>query len=86
MRKFYLLSILVLTILFGSTSYAQDYSNKGKNFWISYPEHINGTGSLMGLYLTSNVNTTGSINDNGTLIPFTVIINRTSGVYITGKI
>ncbi len=76
MKKFYLLSTLVLAILYGSTSYAQDYSNKGKDFWISYPEHINGTGSILGLYLTSDVNTTGSINDNGTLIPFTVTANN----------
>jgi hypothetical protein len=82
MRKFYLLSTLVLVILLGSTTYAQDYSNKGKDFWISYPEHINGTGSIMGLYLTSDLNTTGQINDNGTLIPFTVTANTITIVFL----
>ena len=39
MRKFYFLSTLVLTILLGSNSYAQDFSNKGKDFWVAYGYH-----------------------------------------------
>src|SRR5690242_2567384 len=40
MRKLYPLSTLVLlAILFGSKSYSQDFSNKGKDFWVAYGYH-----------------------------------------------
>jgi len=40
MRKLYLLSALVLTVIFGgSITYAQDFSNKGKDFWVAYGYH-----------------------------------------------
>lgn len=39
----------------------QDFSNKGKEFWIAYPAHIDGTTSVMGLYITSSVNTAGTV-------------------------
>ena len=39
MRKFYLLSTLVLALLYSSTSYSQDFSNKGKDFWVAYGYH-----------------------------------------------
>ncbi|MBP6416130.1 MAG: PKD domain-containing protein [Chitinophagaceae bacterium] len=39
MRKLYLLSTLVFTILFGSNLSAQDFSNKGKDFWVAYGYH-----------------------------------------------
>lgn len=75
MRKLCFLSTLVLLVLLCSRVSAQDYSNKGKDFWISYPEHINGTGSIMGLYITSDTNTTGTITINGANVPFTVTKN-----------
>ncbi len=39
MRKFYFLSTLLLTVLLGSMTYAQDFSNKGKDFWVGYGYH-----------------------------------------------
>ncbi|HEY6063018.1 MAG TPA: PKD domain-containing protein, partial [Chitinophagaceae bacterium] len=39
MRKFYLLCALLIALLFGGTSYAQDFSNKGKDFWVAYGYH-----------------------------------------------
>ena len=68
MRKFYLLSTLVLTILISSITHAQDFSNKGKDFWITSGWHYGmGTGNppLMTLSLTSDVNTTYSIEAYG---------------------
>lgn len=76
MRKFYQLSTLVLTLLLiVSTSSAQDFSNKGKDFWIPYPEHIDGTNSSMGIYITSDVNTSGTISVGPVDVPFTVTAN-----------
>lgn len=39
MRYFYLLSTLVLALICGNTSYSQDFSNKGKDFWVAYGYH-----------------------------------------------
>lgn len=39
MRKLYLLSTLVLTVLAGNFCSAQDFSNKGKDFWVAYGYH-----------------------------------------------
>ncbi|MEQ1676832.1 MAG: PKD domain-containing protein [Chitinophagaceae bacterium] len=82
MKRIYLLLTFVLCVLFGERSHAQDFSNKGKNFYISYPEHINGTGSIMGIYITSNVNTSGTITVNGTNIAFIVTANTITTVFL----
>jgi hypothetical protein len=57
-------------------SFSQDQTNKGKDFWIPYPEHIDGTLSAMGLYITSDVASTGVITVGATTIPFTVVPNN----------
>ena len=72
MRKIILLALVFVSSV---TAFGQNYSNKGKDFWISYPEHVNGTQSIMGLYITSDVNTTGTISINGSNVPFTVTAN-----------
>ncbi len=68
------LVLLFLTAIANSV-YPQDFSNKGKDFWICYPAHIDGTSSAMGIYITSNVNATGQITVGGTTIPFTLTAN-----------
>lgn len=40
MRKFYLPGIFLLAILYGQTAYSQDFSNKGKDFWVGYGFHV----------------------------------------------
>ncbi len=69
MRKIYLLSTLVLTILCGSKSFAQDFSNKGKEFWLAYSYHVGmvngGQPVAMTLYLTSDVATTYTVEIYG---------------------
>jgi gliding motility-associated-like protein len=73
MRKFFglLLSVLCLSQL----AKAQDFSNRGKDFWIAYPSHIDGTASVMGLYITSDQNASGTIKVGATTIAFTVTAN-----------
>lgn len=64
MRKPYLLSTLLLTLLLGKFSLAQDFSNKGKEFWLSYSYHVgmsNGQPPTMTLYLTSDAATTYTV-------------------------
>lgn len=59
MRKLHLLSALVLTVIFGSSAiYAQDFSNKGKDFWVAYGYHermsqANGGSQDMVLYFAA---------------------------------
>ncbi|MCW3091269.1 MAG: hypothetical protein JWP81_2338 [Ferruginibacter sp.] len=66
---------LLLTFFTSITCFSQDFSNKGKDFWIAYPAHIDGTSSAMGIYITSDVNATGSITVGGTVLPFTLTAN-----------
>jgi hypothetical protein len=58
--------LLFLSFIVSITAFSQDFSNKGKEFWIAYPAHIDGTSSVMGLYLTSDVNTTATIQVGST--------------------
>lgn len=75
--------ILFFFLFFWSASlYAQDFSNKGKDFWLAYPAHIDGNTSRMALYISSDVNTSGSVNFLGNSIPFTVTANQASVVQI----
>ncbi|HAN38405.1 MAG TPA: hypothetical protein DCQ29_05840 [Chitinophagaceae bacterium] len=66
----------IVCSLVGLQAQAQDFSNKGREFWIAYPTHIDGTQSAMGIYITSDVNATGTILVGTQSIPFTVQANN----------
>ena len=70
-KSFLTTIFLLLTIV----AFGQDFSNKGKDFWIPYPEHIDGTNSAMGIYITSDSAATGTITVAGTTLPFTLAAN-----------
>jgi gliding motility-associated-like protein len=61
---------LVLALLFASSvSLAQDFSNKGKEFWVGYGNHqvmYTNNGQGFDLYFTSDVNTTATVEIPGT--------------------
>lgn len=62
MRKFYLLSTLVLILFSDRISYGQDFSNKGKEFWFCFPNHIpSGTNGSLSLWVTSDKATSGTV-------------------------
>lgn len=87
MRKLLRLSTLLLLASFwGSTSYSQDFSNKGKEFWLAYSYHVgmNGNNPVMTLYLTSDVTTTYSVEIFGvtTLSAGTITANQVVPVVI----
>lgn len=63
--------------------YAQDFSNKGKDFWIAYPAHIDAMTSRMALYISATENTTGEVQLDGKVIPFTVTANQATTVQIS---
>lgn len=79
------LLLLLLTVFFLFEVYSQDFSNKGTDFWVTYPAHANGTSSVMGLYITSDQNATGTITVGTQTIPFTVTANNVTRKFIGGS-
>ena len=55
--------------------YAQDFSNKGKEFWVVFPPHAPSNNNLaeLSLYISSDKNTSGHIVINGDSTPFNII-------------
>ncbi|WP_462254539.1 PKD domain-containing protein [Ferruginibacter sp.] len=61
MRKYLLLLFISIISIKG---FSQDFSNKGKDFWLAYSYHVGMTGGgapIMTLYITSDVNTTYTV-------------------------
>lgn len=79
-RKLSFLLLLLCSVL---GLWAQEFSNKGKEFWIAYPAHIDGPQSVMGLYITSDVNTSGTVKVGGTTtLNFNVTANQVTRVFL----
>ena len=83
MRKFLRLLIVLCMLTKSHTLLAQDYSNKGKDFWVIYTGHIDGTTSRMALYISSAYNATGTLSVNGSSLPFTVTANQITTLRLT---
>lgn len=81
MKKFCFLVLLILLVFNGLT--AQDFSNRGKDFWLAYPAHIDNTNSRMALYISSTENTNGVVELDGRTIPFSVTANQATTVQIS---
>ncbi len=61
MRILYLLIILTLT-LFSGTSLAQDFSNKGKDFYLCFPQHVpSSNNATLSIFITSDKASSGTI-------------------------
>jgi PKD repeat protein len=58
-------ALVLIALCFSASLAAQDFSNKGKDFWIGYGNHVrmfNGSpAEKMQLYITSDVATTGQV-------------------------
>ena len=81
MRKLYILILLIGYLLFSVAGSAQDFSNKGKEFWLCFPNHIpsNNNPAKMALFITSNKNSSGTISVHGFNTTFTVTANQICG-------
>src|SRR5215207_6047653 len=81
-------AILSIALLLYSSLSAQDFSNKGKDFWIGYGNHVrmfNGNpAEKMQLYITSDVATSGqvTISSVGFSQSFTVTPNQITTIDI----
>jgi hypothetical protein len=81
--------LIGIALLITYTSAAQDFSNKGKDFWIGYGNHVRmfniGQGvEKMQLYITSDINTSGKvqITSVGFTQNFTVSANQITTIDI----
>lgn len=60
--------------------YAQDFSNKGKEFWLCFPSHTPSSNlGQMALFITSDKNSSGTITVGSFTTSFTVTANQVSG-------
>ena len=71
----FLIFTLFVCVLNTGITYAQDFSNKGKEFWVVFPPHAPSNNNLanLSLYISSDKNTNGHIVINGDSIPFNII-------------
>lgn len=83
MRKLFFL--LILAILFFNCETIAQFSNKGTDFWITYPMHIDATSSVMGIYITSDVDAKGTITVGTQVVDFTVAANNSTQKFIGGS-
>src|SRR5689334_13417042 len=80
MRKSCFSITLIILLLVGKSSVAQDFSNKGKEFWLCFPSHVPSSGlANMALFITSDRNSKGTITANGFTTSFTVFANQIAG-------
>lgn len=72
--------LLAILLLFLQPVFAQDFSNKGREFWLVFPPHqataINTLASLS-VYITSDLASSGKIEYGGITQNFTVQANQT---------
>lgn len=61
---------------------AQDFSNKGKEFWLTFPAHVDGTGAVMGIYITSDKAATGTVQAGTVAIPFSITANGIRRIFL----
>jgi len=72
----YLIFTLFVCAFSIATINAQDFSNKGKEFWVVFPPHQPSSPTTLAelsLYISSDKNTNGHIVINGDSIPFNII-------------
>ena len=59
MRKFILLALVFLTSF---TAFGQDFSNKGKEFWLCFPTHVpSSNNATLSIYITGDRASSGTI-------------------------
>lgn len=83
------LHLLTLWILIALGAKAQDFSNKGKDFWIGYGNHVRMYSTKadqeeqMSLYITSDVSTTGTVTISNLFSQnFTITANQITEITI----
>ncbi|HSK11685.1 MAG TPA: PKD domain-containing protein, partial [Phnomibacter sp.] len=77
-----------LVLIFGSFMHlsgsAQDFSNKGKEFFITFPAHVDGILAVMGIYITSDQAASGQVQvgTTGPVINFNITANTVRRIFL----
>lgn len=77
-----LLLLCCCSCIWLTNAFGQDFSNKGKDFWITFPAHVDGTGAVMGIYITSDKAATGQVVAGPNTIPFSIAANGVRRVFL----
>ena len=87
-RKHALLLIIIGFILSGTTVNAQSKSNKGKDFWVGFMKHREGSKSKTSLYITSDFTTSGTVSVPGQswVQNYSVVANSVTVVTIPSSV
>ena len=78
--------LLLIAVCVTATSFSQDFSNKGKDFYLCFPQHVPSGNSLatLSIYITSDVPSTGTITmANGA---FSATFNINAGNFLIQSI
>jgi gliding motility-associated-like protein len=83
LKKVLIITICVL-ILGAIRGYAQDFSNKGTEFYITFPAHVDGTLAVMGIYITSDQAASGQVQvgNGGPVINFNIAANTVRRIFL----
>lgn len=67
----------LLIFCFSLPVISQNFTNRGTDFWVGHMGHIDGTGSNFKLYISSKVNTSGTVSVplQGWSMPYTITAN-----------
>jgi len=68
MSRHWLLVVFFLLLFKASAVFSQNTSNKGKDFWVTYSGHANGTASKLTLFLSADRATTYTVYIGNTVI------------------
>ncbi len=79
MGKFGLLLFGLLACHF---TQAQDFSNKGKDFWLTFPAHADVGTAVMGIYITSDVAASGQVVAGANTISFSITPNTVKRIFL----
>lgn len=80
------IGFLFILLIFGLYSTGQDFSNKGKEFWLGYGNHQQmyaGNQQGMDVYITSDVNTTAVVEIPGTGFSQNVTVTANQVISVT---
>ncbi len=87
LSKGFRISLLIIVWCCGliSTTSAQD--SKGTDFWLMFNTNYNGIGQTLTLFITSSVNTSGTVSGaTFASIPFTIIANTVTSVVVPASL
>lgn len=78
----------LIFLIFSAAAFSQDFSNRGKDFWVSHMGHTDGSASSFILYISAPVNTTGTVSVplQGWSTPFTAAGNSMVTVTVPSSI